>query len=158
MYKISTFFIKVQVAGLTAQKLQDFYVTELQNQGVDKVTFDTNNIIFINDAVRIAMNRYATKFSYFSKGTITFEETDKQFIVTVNGSLTNVFVTPAVCAGIATIALLSITGRNTTTFIIGLLLLTFMATMNYVIIRLRFPVYFSNLRLDIEQIFQKPYK
>jgi hypothetical protein len=155
MYKISTFFTKIQLPRLTVEKLMDFYIAELQNQGVDRVTLDVNKIIFFNDKVRITLNRYATKFSYFSKGNIVIEETDNEFIVLVNGSLSNIFVTPAVCAGIATIALLFVTGLDIITFATGLLLLCFMMTMNYLIIRLRFPAYFSNLRLDIERNFQE---
>jgi hypothetical protein len=106
MYKITTFFIKAQLPGLTTDYLLDSYKNEIQQQSTTKVTIDSATITFANDNIMSTATSYSNRYSNFSNGRIDVEETDDEFIVHLEASLVNLFIKPGLVAGIAPLFIL----------------------------------------------------
>jgi len=154
MYKVSTFFIKGQLPGLTLDYLIDLYKSELQLQSAGKVDSDSSTIYFTNDNIFRFATGYSTKYSNFSSGRIDITETEEEFIVYLQASLSNLFIKPGLFAGLATLFLLVATGFEFFTVIVGLLVFGLMTLTSYISTSISFPTYFTYFRNGVEHDFQ----
>jgi len=154
MYKISTFFIKAQLPGLTIDYLLDSYKSELQQQSATKVTIDLASITFAHDNIISTATSYSNRYSNFSNGRIDIEETEDEFIVHLEASLTNLFIKPGLVAGIATLFILFSSGFAPFTLLLGLCVFALFTIISFISTSISFPIYFTNFRNNIEYDIQ----
>ena len=154
MYKISTFFIKEQLRGLTKADLLDYYRQELQIQGVSRTGIDFSKITFQNSLGTSIFYRSTSRFANFATGTIEIDETGNEFTVLFTANLANIFIAPGLFAAIVTILFLLASGFDTISLLLGAATFVLMLVISYLWTSLTFPNYFTGLRSDIERQIQ----
>jgi hypothetical protein len=147
MFKTSTYFIKGQFPQLTANKLISIYKQKLEGQNVKNITVQERTINFNNPVLQFTLSRFNNKFSNFSKGKITITDEADKFIVDLNADITKSFSFPAVLALIAVL----LSGIELFSLIIGAAVFILLTVIGLISTYVSFPVYFTNLRNDIER-------
>jgi hypothetical protein len=154
MFKISTAFIKGQIPGVTLDQLIRIYKRKLEDQSVSRISVNNGIIYFSNDSFKIVLTRYSNKFSSFSNGSIKITDTETEFVVCLQASLTRLFISAAFIAGIPTLFLLLSAGLNIFPLVVGLVIFSLLLIVGYISANISFPVYFTGLRNDIERELQ----
>jgi ABC-type multidrug transport system fused ATPase/permease subunit len=154
MFKISTYFIKGQIPGVTKRYLINRYKRELDGQSVNNITVTPDTISFTNNTFRVVLNKFANKFSSFSKGQIKIVEEVDEFGIYFQADLTRLFTSAGITAAIATVFFLFGSGFNTFSFIIGLVIFVLLIAIGFISTHISFPVYFTSLRNEIERELQ----
>ena len=151
MFKTSAVIIKGQFPGLTLSHLLHFYERELHYQNVSHSSVAGNVITFSNNTFKFVINRYANKFSSFSTGQITIEDSANQFVIYFQASTKRLLINAGIIAITATFFLLFDAGFNAFTIIAGALVFVLFIITGYVITSVSFPVYFVRLRNRVEE-------
>ena len=154
MFKTSTYFIKGQLPGVTQTDLLNLYKRELEEQSVNNISTDSDKINFTNNTFRFALNRFANKFSGFSKGQIKIVDKGNEFNVYFQAELKRIFTTAALLAGVGTLFFLFILGFGLFPFMIGVTIFILIIIIDYISTSISFPVYFKSIGNRIERELQ----
>lgn len=154
MFKASTYFIKGQIPGTTRNDLINLYKRELEEQNVDNISSSADTISFVNNTFKFVLNKFANKFSSFSKGQIKIEDETDEFGIYFQADLKRLFISAGLIGGIATLFLLFGTGFNTFPLIVGLVIFVLLTVIGFITTGISFPIYFTSLRNDIEKELQ----
>ena len=120
MFKASTYFIKGQILGATKNDLINLYKRELEIQSVNNISIRADTISFANNTFKLEINKFANKYSSFSKGQIKIIDEDDEFGIYFQADLTRLFISSGLIAGIATLIFLSSSRFDIFPFIVGL--------------------------------------
>jgi hypothetical protein len=154
MFKISTYFIKGQIPGVTKSDLINCYKRELDRQSVNNISVTPDTISFKNNTFRFVLNKFANKFSSFSKGQIKIVDEVEEFGVYFQADLTRIFTSAGLTAAIATLFFIFSSGFDTFLLIVGLVIFVLLTVIGFISTNISFPVYFTSLRNDIERELQ----
>ena len=154
MFKTSTYFIKGQLPGVTQIDLLNLYKRELEEQSVNNISTNSDTIKFNNNTFRFVLNRFANKFSSFSKGQIKIVDQGNEFNVYFQAQQTRTFTSAALLAAIGTLFFLFSAGFSLLPFLIGLAIFILLIIIDYVTTNISFPIYFDSLRNSIERELQ----
>ncbi|MGE5107617.1 MAG: hypothetical protein ACM3H8_08735 [Sphingobacteriales bacterium] len=141
---------------MTKEQLLNFYRAELEAQSVSHISIDTDTICFTNDTFKFVLNRYANKFSSFSKGQIKIVDNEVEFIVHMHASMTRLFITAGLIAIAAILFFLFHSGFDTFTLFVGLTIFVLLSIIGYISTSISFPVYFTSVRNKIERQLHTP--
>lgn len=158
MFKLSTYFIKGQIPGIAKSDIIQFYKKELNRQSVNNISFDDDTIRFNNNSLRFVPDRFANKFSSFSSGEIKIVDEDDEFGIYFEGKLANLFKSAGIFAAIGVLLSLLGSGLNVFPLIIGFIIFILLVVSGFVSTNVSFPVYFTNLRNNIEREIQAKIK
>ena len=154
MYRTSTYFIKGQINGTTKEDLIKFYVSELEEQSVSDIVVQDNRIQFSNNIFRFVLNRFANKFSSFSEGEIEIAENETEYIIYLRSKMNRLFIKAGLNSLIIMLLASLSLGSWLITFILGLIIFIFLLITGLISDYVFFPVYFTNVRNDIERKLQ----
>ena len=154
MFKVSTYFIKGQIPGVAKSEIIKLYKRELEGQSVNNISTDAGTISFKNNTFRFVLNRFANKFSSFSEGQIKVVDEEDKFGVYFEAKLANLFTTAGLIAAIAILFSIFSNGFNIFSLIVGLVIFILLIIVGFISINISFPVYFTNLRNNIEREVQ----
>jgi hypothetical protein len=151
MYKTATFFIKAQIPQATIPVLIDLFVQELEYQKVNEIAVDGNSIQFSNKPFK---NLYGNKFSDFSSGQIVIEDTGPEYIVSLQGDPSELFIRISGFIGAFTFLVFILSGFEIVFLFFGLIVFIIVEGIVLLLRIISFPVYFTSLRNDIERLLQ----
>ena len=154
MFTSSTYFIKGQIPRATKEDIIKLYERELETQAVSKISTSVDSISFANNTFKFVLNRFANKYSSFSKGQIRFEDQGNEFGVYFQADITRIFTSAGLMAGITTLFILVGSGFHIYAFIVGIVIFILLILIGFISTSISFPVYFTRLRNDIERELQ----
>ena len=154
MFKTSTYFFKGQLPGMTQIDLLNLYKSELEEQSVNNISTNFETINFTNNTFRFALNRFANKFSSFSRGQIKIVDEGNEFNVYFEGELTRMFTSAALLAGVVTLFFFFISGLSLFSFLVGMAIFILLLIIDYTTTSIFFPVYFKSVGNRIERELQ----
>ena len=154
MYKTSTYFIKEQLPGVTIEQILELYKRELEDQNVSVATINENELRFSNDFFKISLNRFANKFSGFSSGKISIEDTGSEYLVNFKADNSRMLVMAAILAVVVTFSSAMHSEFNLFSLIPGLAIFCLLSGIGYASTTL-FSVYFVSVRNQIERQLQE---
>ena len=156
-YKISTAFIKAQTPGLTINQLTRFYYAELEKQNVSSIitASGAHTLDFTNDNLKLVFNRYANKFSCFSKGRIEIVDEGTEFAIYLNADTRRIFVNAAIYGAVSQLLMLILVRFELFLLFIGPAFFAAGIISQLIWLSGFFPVYFIRLRNDIERVLQR---
>lgn len=154
MFKVSTYFIKGQIPGVTKSDLINLYKRELEGQCVDNISSSADIISFSNNTFKFVLNKFANRFSSFSKGQIKIVDEPNEFGIYFQADLTRLFTSAGLMAGVATLFFLFSFGFDTFPLIIGLIIFVLLTVIGFISTSISFPIYFTNFRNNIERELQ----
>jgi len=102
MLRTSTVFAKAQVPGASIPLLLNFYQQEMEYQRVHSITVSEDALYFRNRTWAIGRTRFGNQYFCFSSGKIRIQETGEEYTVSLEGSLSRIFVLGGTLAGIST--------------------------------------------------------
>ena len=151
MYKTSTYFIKGQIPQATIPVLIDLYVRELKDHGVRDIAIDGDTIQFSNKPFRTL---YSNKFTDFISGQIVIEDTGPEYIVSLQGDPSGLFIRVGGFIGAFIFLFLLLSGFEMGFLLFGLIVFIIVAGILFLIRMISLPVYFTSLRNEIERLLQ----
>ena len=140
---------------MTESELLNLYKRELEEQSVNNISTTADTINFTNNTFRFVLNRFANKFSSFSKGQIKIVDEGDEFGVYFQAELARMYSSAALFAGVGTLFFLFSSGFNMVPFLVGVAIFILLITIDYVSTNIAFPVYFESIRNNIERELQK---
>lgn len=154
MYKVSTYFIKGQLPGVTKNDLLERYKTEFQYQSADNISTNGNTINFSNNTFKFAVTRFSKKLSMFSKGEIEIVEEESEFIIYFSVQWTRLFIPAGLLAAALTLLSFFDSEFSLLPFVIGILSFIIAIVIVFISTNISFPFYFTALRNSIEREFR----
>lgn len=154
MYRISTFFIKGQLRGASADDIIKLYVRELEIQAVSNLDVKGNTIRFTNNTFKLVLKRYANQFGSFSEGVITVTDNGSEYIVELQASRKRILKSAALHAAISMLVISILAGFDPIVPIAGVAVFLVLSTISLISLSIAFPVYFVRLRNNIERELQ----
>lgn len=151
MYKTSTYFIKAQIPQATIPVLIDLYVRELKDHGVRDIAIDGSTIQF---STRPLNNLYGNKLTDFSSGQIVIEDTESEYIVSLQGDPSGLFIRIGGFIGAFSLLMFLLAGFEIGFLIFGLIVFIIVAGIVFLLRLVSLPVYFTSLRNAIEREVQ----
>ena len=151
MLRTSTAFVKDQIPGASIPLLLNFYQQELEYQRVHSITVAEDTLYFSNRAWAIGRTRFGNQYFCFSSGQIRIQDTGNEYNVFLEGNLSRIMVLGGTLASICTLSALIASGFNLIAIALGVLIFLLVSVVNYVYTRLFFPVYFTDLRNEMEE-------
>jgi hypothetical protein len=154
MFHTSAVFIKAQNPAASMPLLLDFYQQELEYQRVHNINVSEDAIHFSNRQWAIGNTRFGNQYFCFSSGTIRIQDTGDEYNVFLEGDLSRIMWLGGTLAAICTLTTFIVSGFNIIAFALGLLIFLLVSVVNYLYTRLFFPVYFTDLRNEMEESLQ----
>jgi hypothetical protein len=154
MFKVSTYFIKGQIPGVTKSEIIKLYKRELEGQSVNNISSDDDTINFKNNTFRFVLNRFANKFSSFSEGQIKVVDEKDEFGVYFEAKLANLFTSAGLISAIAILFAIFSNGFDIFSLVVGFVVFIVLIIVGFISTNIFFPVYFTNLRNNIEREVQ----
>ncbi|HEY4338083.1 MAG TPA: hypothetical protein VGM89_19375 [Puia sp.] len=154
MLRTSTAFVKDQIPGATIPLLLNFYQQELEYQRVHSITVSGDTLYFRNRPWAIGKTRFGNQYFCFSSGLIRIQDSGNEFNVLLEGSLSRIMILGGTLAGVCILSAFIASGFNLIAIALGVLIFLLVSVVNYVYTRLFFPVYFTDLRNEMEESLQ----
>jgi len=154
MLRTSTAFVKDQIPNATIPLLLNFYQQELEHQRVHSIVVVENALRFENRPFAIGKTRFGNQYFCFSTGTIQIQDTGSEYKVNFEGSLKRILLLGGTLAGVCALSAFIASGFNWIAVALGVLIFLLVSVVNYVYTRLFFPVYFTDLRNEMEESLQ----
>jgi hypothetical protein len=154
MLRTSTAFMKSRVPAATIPLLLNFYQQELEYQRVHSITVSEESLFFSNRAWAIGRTRFGNQYFCFSSGKIWIQDTGDEYHVFLEGSLSRIMVLGGTLAGVCALAAFIASGFNLIALALGVLIFLLVSVINYFYTILFFPVYFLDLRNEMEESLQ----
>jgi hypothetical protein len=154
MYTSTTYFLKGQVPKATLEILLNHYRVELQYQQISSINIEGNCIIFFNSSFSFLPRNHGNQFNAFTKGKIEIEENEKYFIVKAYGDTSRLFTLPGVFALIVLTLFSLNSGISAGVLLFSLVAFFLVLIPQLIALYVYFPVYFEQLRNDIERSLQ----
>ena len=154
MLRTSTTFVKAQIPAATLPLLLNFYQQELEYQRVHEITVADDAVYFSNRSWRLGNTRFGNQYFCFSRGKILIQDTGAEYNVFLEGNLSRIMVLGGSLAGICALAAFVASGFNFFAIALGLLIFLMVSVVNYIYTLLFFPVYFTDLRNEMEESLQ----
>ena len=154
MLRTSTTFAKAQIPSASVPLLLDFYQQELEYQHVHNITVSEDAVYFSNRTWSLAGTRFGNQYFCFSSGKIRIQETGDEYNVFLEGDLTRIMMLGGALAGFCALAAFLASGFNMIAIALGVLIFLLVAVINYMYTLLFFPVYFTDLRNEMEESLQ----
>jgi len=154
MLRTSTAFVKDQIPNATIPLLLNFYQQELEYQRVHSIAIRENELHFENRPFAIGKTRFGNQYFCFSTGMIQIQDTGSEYNVTFEGSLKRILILGGTLAGVCALSAFIASGFNWIAIALGILIFLLVSVVNYVYTLLFFPVYFTDLRNEMEESLQ----
>jgi hypothetical protein len=156
MFRTSTTFIKGQIPSASIPLLLDFYQQELEYQRVHSITVSEpeDTVYFSNRTWALGSTRFGNQYFCFSSGKIRIQDTGSEYHVSLEGDLSRILILGGLLAGCCGLATWISSGFNVIAIALGLLVFLLVAVVNYLYTLLFFPVYFTDLRNEMEASLQ----
>ena len=154
MLRTSTAFIKDQIPGATIPLLLNFYQQELEYQRVHSINVTENTLYFQNRPWAIGRTRFGNQYFCFSSGTIRIQDNGNEYNVLLEGNLSRIMILGGTLAGVCALSAFIASGFNIIAIALGVLIFLLVSVVNYVYTLLFFPVYFTDLRNEMEESLQ----
>lgn len=151
MLRATTHFDKAQIPGASIPLLLNFYQQELEYQRVHSITVTGDTLWFSNRPWGIGKTRFGNQYFCFSAGYIFVEDTGNEYRVIFEGSLRRILVLGGTLAAVCALSAFIASGFNWIAIALGLLIFLLVSVVNYIYTRLFFPVYFTDLRDEMEE-------
>jgi hypothetical protein len=154
MLRASTSFVKAQIPGASIPLLLNFYQQELEYQRVHSIAVSGNTLYFRNRAWAIGRTRMGNQYFCFSSGRIQIQDTGNEYSVFLEGNLSRIIILGAVIAGVCALSAFIASGFNWIVVGLGVLIFLLVSVINYIYTLFFFPVYFADLRNEMEESLQ----
>ena len=154
MLRTSTAFKKSQVPAASIPLLLNFYQQELEHQRVHTITIAEDTLYFSNHPWAIGRTRFGNQYFCFSSGKIRIQDTDEEYNVFLEGNLSRIMMLGGTLAGVCALAAFIASGFNFIAIALGVLIFLLVSVINYFYTLLFFPVYFVDLRNEMEESLQ----
>jgi hypothetical protein len=154
MLRTSTAFTKARVPAASVALLLNFYQQELEYQRVHSITVSADTLYFSNRRWSIGRTRFGNQYFCFSSGRIRIQETGDEYQVFLEGNLSRIIVLGGSLAVVCAIAAFLVSGFNFVAIGLGVLIFLLVSVINYFYTVLFFPVYFLDLRNEMEESLQ----
>ena len=154
MLRTSTAFIKTQIPDASIPLLLNFYQQELEYQRVHSVTLSEDTLYFRNRLWAIGQTRFGNQYFCFSYGKISIQDTGDEYSVRLEGNLSRILLLGGTLAGVCSLIAFVASGFNLIVIALGVLIFLLVSVVNYLYTMLFFPVYFSDLRNEMEESLQ----
>jgi|GEM_PF-2012273 len=151
MLRTSTAFVKDQIPGASIPLLLNFYQQELEHQRVHSITVTKDTVWFSNRPFGIGRTRFGNQYFCFSSGYIYIEDIGNEYRVIFEGNLQRILVLGGTLAAVCALSAFIASGFNWIAITLGLLIFVLVSVVNYIYTRLFFPVYFNDLRDEMEE-------
>jgi hypothetical protein len=156
MFKTSTIYIKAQTPGISMQALLDLYKQELKYQSVTHIEVNNDNINFSDKFFKIIDRGQPNRFGNFSKGRITIEETEHEYIVTLSADMSRLLKRAGIGTCIVTLFLMICGISYRPVMLFGFFIFLLIIGLPYVLTIVFFPDYFTALRNKFERVIKNP--
>jgi hypothetical protein len=154
MLRTSTSFTKAMIPAASIPLLLNFYQQELEYQRVHTITVSEDTLYFRNRQWALGGSRFGNQYFCFSSGKILIQDTGSEYHVLLEGNLSRIMVLGATVAGVLGLAAFIASGFHIIGVVLGLLVFLLVSVVNYVYTLLFFPVYFTDLRNEMEESLQ----
>jgi type IV secretory pathway TrbD component len=154
MLRTSTTFDKDRVPGASIPLLLNFYQQELEYQRVHSVAVQGDALHFENRSWRLGKTRFGNQYFCFSMGMIHIKDSGDEYQVFFEGSLRRILVLGGTLAGVCALSAFIASGFNWIAIGLGVLIFLLVSVVNYIYTLLFFPVYFADLRNEMEESLQ----
>jgi hypothetical protein len=154
--RTSTAFTKTQIPGASIPLLLNFYQQELEYQRVHSITVSEDTLYFRNRLWAVGRTRFGNQYFCFSYGKIRIQETGSEYNVLLEGNLSRILLLGGTLAGVCSLAACIAAGFNWIAIALGVLIFLLVSVVNYLYTLLFFPVYFTDLRNEMEESLQNP--
>lgn len=154
MLRTSTAFVKDQIPNATIPLLLNFYQQELEYQRVHSIVVTEDSVLFENQPFALGKTRFGNQYFCFSTGTIYIQDTGSEYKVLFYGSLKRILLLGGILAAVCAISAFIASGFNWIAIALGVLIFLLVSVINYVYTLLFFPVYFTDLRNEMEESLQ----
>lgn len=154
MFRTSTTFIKAQNPKASKALLLNFYQQELEYQRVHNITVADDTILFRNRLFAFYGSRLGSQYLCFSIGKIMIRDTDSEYQVFLEGDLSRIMVLGGWLSGICGLAIIITVGFNAIAVALALIIFLLVSVVNYLYTLFFFPVYFTDLRNEMEESIQ----
>lgn len=154
MLRTSIVFEKAQIPNASIPLLLNFYQQELEYQRVHFITATGDSLYFRNRTWAIGKTRFGNQYFCFSFGRIRIQDTGSEYNVLLEGNLSRIFVLGGTLAGVCMASALIASGFNLIAVALGVLIFLLVSVVNFMYTMLFFPVYFTDLRNEMEESLQ----
>ncbi|HEY4109571.1 hypothetical protein [Puia sp.] len=154
MLRTSTAFTKAQIPAASIPLLLNFYQQELEHQRVHSITVSEDSLYFSNRRWVIGKARFGNQYFCFASGRIRIQDTGSEYTVFLEGNLSRILILGGALATVCALAAFIASGFNVIAIALGLLIFLLVSVVNYVYTLLFFPVYFTDLRNEMEESLQ----
>jgi hypothetical protein len=154
MLRTSTVFTKTRIPSASILLLLNFYQQELEYQRVHSITVTEDTLYFRNRPWAIGRTRFGNQYFCFSSGKIRIQDNGDEYNVFLEGSLTRIILLGGTLASVCTVSAFIAAGFNWIAIALGVLIFLLISVVNYVYTLLFFPVYFADLRNEMEESLQ----
>jgi hypothetical protein len=154
MLRTSTTFVKDQIPGASIPLLLNFYQQELEYQRVHWIQVTENSVHFENRLWSIGKTRFGNQYFCFLAGFIQIQDTGSEYKVTFVGNLLRITILGGTLAVVCMLAAFIASGFSWIAIALGVLIFMLVSGVNYFNARLYFPVYFTDLRKEMEESLQ----
>ena len=151
MFKVSTYFIKGQLPGVTIEDLINLYKREFKIQSASNILSETDKINFSNNTFKFVIDKFSNKLSSFSNGQLEIIDEGDKYVVYFEAEWTKLFTNAGIIATIVMLYTFFSDGFGLFPFILGIVTFVLLATIGFISTSASFPVYFTNLRNDFER-------
>lgn len=156
MFRTSTTFIKAQNPAASKELLLDFYQQELEYQRVPNISLGNDDAIYFrNRPLLVGGGRFGNQYFCFSYGKIVIRDTDSEYQVSLEGDLSRIMGLGSALAAICGLAIIITVGFNVIAVAFPLIIFLLVSVVNYLYTILFFPVYFTDLRNEMEESIQR---
>jgi hypothetical protein len=154
MFRASTSFIKNQNPAATIPLLLDFYQQELEYQRVHRISVAENTLYFSNRLWAIGGSRFGNQYFCFASGKILIEDSGNEYRVFLEGNLSRILLLGGTLAAVCALAAFLAAGFSWIAIALAALIFVLVSVVNYLYTVLFFPVYFVDLRNEMEASLQ----
>jgi hypothetical protein len=154
MLRTTTAFTKSQVPAASIPLLLNFYQQELEHQRVHSITIADDALYFRNHPWAIGRTRFGNQYFCFSSGKISIQDAGDEYRVLLEGNLTRIILLGGTLALACTLGIFLASGFNLIAIALGVLIFLLVSVINYFYTLLFFPVYFTDLRNEMEESIQ----
>jgi len=154
MLRTSTAFEKSQIPHASVPLLLNFYQQELEHQRVHSIAISGDTLYFRNRPWAIGRIRFGNQYFCFSSGWIRIQDTGSEYNVFLEGSLSRIMMLGGTLAAVCALTAFIASGFNLIAIGLGVLIFLLVSVINYFYTLLYFPVYFTDLRKEMEESLQ----
>jgi len=154
MLRTSTTFEKSQIPGASIPLLLNFYQQELEYQRVHSIAIAGDTLYFRNRPWAIGRTRFGNQYFCFSSGRIRIQDTGNEYNVFLEGNLSRIMLLGGTLAAVCALTAFIASGFNLIAIGLGVLIFLLVSVINYCYTLLYFPVYFTDLRKEMEESLQ----